>query len=513
MLETDKGEVQNHLTFLLAKVGTMNKAHYTLLLGIGLSFICPFFWWTFFYVSTFGSTILSNPTIPSLSYLASALIACILFTLQSKPLARFALQKPWSVFLAIGLAVMANLLLFFIHAGVFSFPAWISIALAIIDGICLCLVLFAWGVLLTANSASTNSLVLKDYALALGFSFFLFFVYVLLFIAIPSFRFLLCVGALFSAGIWFYLYKQTSPSNSLCKTDASDDSKHLDSSLARFSSPSDWLLLGVSYLATSIVYWLLFTCDAAHVFSSDAFALLGNSPIAEGQPFLYALFALFLIVLFIVFLLSKQNHYYRFLFAIQSILAVCTLISLFVMMYLVPDRIDFAEGINCLIRADVQIALFTTCLFMTIAKRQVGWMLIIPGIDALLLLGNSILFTYINIPQELIAHNIQNVAFMCGCLVAVCFATSFIWTASRLKKESYQEEQEHTKIATLASTYNLSEREREVLLLAAKGYTAKAIAQTLHVSQSTAQTHISRIYTKMEVHSKQELISVIERFS
>lgn len=483
------------------KVGIMSKAKYMLLLGIGLSFIYPFFWWSFFYVSTFGSTILSSPSAPAISYLASTLIICVLLLFRNKSILKSIVRKPWSILLAIGLAVTANLLLFFIHAGVFALPTWMNIILAVIDGGGLCLLLAAWGSLLIANA-----LPLKDYALAFGFSFFLFFIYVLLFITIPSFRFLLCIGALLSASIWFYLCKQISA----CKTaKVSTDT----SSTARFSSSSDWFLLCISYITTSIVYWLLFTCDRARVFPNEAFEVLGNSPIAEGQPFLYALFALFLVILFIAFLLSKQNNYYRFLFVVQNVLAVCALISLFIMVYLVPSHIDLAEGINCLIRADVQIALFTVCLFMVIAKKQIGWMFIVPAIDAFLMLGNSLLFSCGSIPYEHIANNIQNIAFICGCLLAICFAISSVLTITRLKKDLSQEEQEQSKITMLANTYNLSEREREVLLLAAKGYTARAIAQTLHVSQSTAQTHISRIYTKMEVHSKQELITVIESLS
>ena len=44
-----------------------------------------------------------------------------------------------------------------------------------------------------------------------------------------------------------------------------------------------------------------------------------------------------------------------------------------------------------------------------------------------------------------------------------------------------------------------------------KGRSAKVIAGTLCVSESTVRTHIRRIYEKTEVHSKQELIDLIDR--
>lgn len=56
----------------------------------------------------------------------------------------------------------------------------------------------------------------------------------------------------------------------------------------------------------------------------------------------------------------------------------------------------------------------------------------------------------------------------------------------------------------------LTEREREVALLAVKGYTAKRIAEELVVSEYTAKNHLSSIYQKMGVVSKQELIKLWE---
>lgn len=59
--------------------------------------------------------------------------------------------------------------------------------------------------------------------------------------------------------------------------------------------------------------------------------------------------------------------------------------------------------------------------------------------------------------------------------------------------------------------YGLSRREREVFELLGRGYTVRRIAETLYVSESTAQTHVRRIYAKVGVHSKQELIEELER--
>lgn len=62
----------------------------------------------------------------------------------------------------------------------------------------------------------------------------------------------------------------------------------------------------------------------------------------------------------------------------------------------------------------------------------------------------------------------------------------------------------------LSEQYDLSERQYEVLVLIAQGRNAKYIQDALTISLSTAQTHIRNIYRKVGVHSRQELLSLIE---
>jgi len=52
----------------------------------------------------------------------------------------------------------------------------------------------------------------------------------------------------------------------------------------------------------------------------------------------------------------------------------------------------------------------------------------------------------------------------------------------------------------------LSEREREVLLFIAKGFTVGEIATMLHLSAHTVATHVKHIYRKLQVHSRTEAV-------
>lgn len=63
----------------------------------------------------------------------------------------------------------------------------------------------------------------------------------------------------------------------------------------------------------------------------------------------------------------------------------------------------------------------------------------------------------------------------------------------------------------MARDAGLSAREAEVLELLMEGYNAVAIADRMHISYSTARTHVRNIYAKTGVHSHAELIEARER--
>lgn len=62
----------------------------------------------------------------------------------------------------------------------------------------------------------------------------------------------------------------------------------------------------------------------------------------------------------------------------------------------------------------------------------------------------------------------------------------------------------------LCEEYGLSSREREVFALCAKGRDSAYICNTLYISAHTVKSHIYHIYGKMDIHSQQELISLVE---
>lgn len=58
--------------------------------------------------------------------------------------------------------------------------------------------------------------------------------------------------------------------------------------------------------------------------------------------------------------------------------------------------------------------------------------------------------------------------------------------------------------------YGLTNREGDVFKLLARGRTSSVIQEKLFLSHNTVKTHVRHIYTKMDIHSQQELIDIVE---
>lgn len=67
-------------------------------------------------------------------------------------------------------------------------------------------------------------------------------------------------------------------------------------------------------------------------------------------------------------------------------------------------------------------------------------------------------------------------------------------------------------VASVSQLYALSPREEEVLQLLACGETSGQIEQDLYVAQGTIKAHISHIYRKLGVHSREELHELLEGY-
>lgn len=66
-------------------------------------------------------------------------------------------------------------------------------------------------------------------------------------------------------------------------------------------------------------------------------------------------------------------------------------------------------------------------------------------------------------------------------------------------------------IADFASTYGLSSREEEIMQHLVRGRTLPSIAEETCLSYNTVKTHVSHIYQKVGVHTRDELLDTLEK--
>ena len=76
-----------------------------------------------------------------------------------------------------------------------------------------------------------------------------------------------------------------------------------------------------------------------------------------------------------------------------------------------------------------------------------------------------------------------------------------------------QQDPDKSPAELVSDAHNLSQREREVLVLIMRGRNVPAIAEELVLSRNTVQTHVRHIYEQLGVHSRQELVAYVEGFS
>lgn len=100
-------------------------------------------------------------------------------------------------------------------------------------------------------------------------------------------------------------------------------------------------------------------------------------------------------------------------------------------------------------------------------------------------------------------------------VLALIVLSTYVFTEHDLRlfiakpKPAYESDDAHVYRA-MSAKYGLSSREGEILAMLGKGRSAPFIADSLFISKGTVKTHTRHIYDKMGVHSKQELLDLIE---
>lgn len=126
------------------------------------------------------------------------------------------------------------------------------------------------------------------------------------------------------------------------------------------------------------------------------------------------------------------------------------------------------------------------------------------------------------------AESVTGLLIGCSILSLLCIGLSFAWifreragegiarvegekgSAAAQSEPSSFDGFFDAAIAQVQQEFELSPREAEVLSLMARGRTGPYISETLFISQNTTKKHIQHIYRKLDIHSNQEAIDLVE---
>ncbi len=105
---------------------------------------------------------------------------------------------------------------------------------------------------------------------------------------------------------------------------------------------------------------------------------------------------------------------------------------------------------------------------------------------------------------------------MLAAALALLLASNGVFTGTDLVKAMdiiplARKQRFRAKCLRVIERYGLSEREGEIMVMLAKGRNLPYVQEHLYLSRSTVSTHRQHIYQKLEIHSQQELMDLVER--
>ena len=120
-------------------------------------------------------------------------------------------------------------------------------------------------------------------------------------------------------------------------------------------------------------------------------------------------------------------------------------------------------------------------------------------------------------PTAMHSNQVATLLFMafCALMLVSAFALAQLVgvhqeSAFRTQVEQENAEREVRAVAEVAGRYGLSARERQVFSMLAQGHTSAFVAEVIGVTNNTAKAHVAHIYQKLGVHSKDEMLGLLE---
>ena len=208
-------------------------------------------------------------------------------------------------------------------------------------------------------------------------------------------------------------------------------------------------------------------------------------------------------------------------------MATTLMLFSFVLRAVLPSDTDLAVTLAAATEGMLELVMLLLLVELVRARRLLparvfGGYLVIVSLTQLAGCGLSVLEHAI---APSVSYSVVGLAFVALLIIAAVWllndktVTAFLWEG---RGESGQREGAATpaveqpfdeRARAVAVAFGLTARETEVMQLFAKGRSSSFIAESFCVSNNTVRSHILHLYSKCDVHSRQELITLIDDWS
>ena len=250
--------------------------------------------------------------------------------------------------------------------------------------------------------------------------------------------------------------------------------------------------------------------------------------VVEENTYLYVAVLVLIAILIATLLLAKTERQLTtsvFLLLLFCIMAI-TLVAFFGVLTYVVYGGDYVYSLTKLLRRVVKIGMLFALVIILYQSSLPAAPAFLGMIVLPLVAGKLIQLTIAGVQtlyQPIAQHQYPY-------LVGIGFVVIILWSITIIthvqgsaildaqtedtdcpgpcKRGAVRSGDDTAQVSMMARTYGLTERETDVLGYLTAGYSLKAIAGRLCVSQNTVKTHVTGIYRKTGAHARQDIIDL-----
>lgn len=251
----------------------------------------------------------------------------------------------------------------------------------------------------------------------------------------------------------------------------------------------------------------------------EAYALILGFGFTTSDTIMYGLFAVMLLFC-IVNAVKKAGTWYNLIFSAAWVVYLVVLFVILMMTDLPPALFGIL-GIGAVVM-HIPIWIFIT---KQSVEHSLSPVFLYGSMTAVLfaaqMLGRWITLVILNI-FGIEAYDISIHAAGALTVLAVVIAVLLAWYTQKGKAQLDESEKipfyeaetngDTAYLSLFGQRHGLSERETEIVKLYIQGRTVSNISKKCFISESTVKTHLKRVYAKLDVHSKQQLLDLLDEY-